>query len=99
MFSRCVRTVFSDRNSCQAISACCVRPLPDGAVPIGAREFGGAGPASLGVLVDSVQVGAQQFDQELVPFAEATFERISRQLSWNSTLEPSTPSRDRRARR
>jgi aryl-alcohol dehydrogenase-like predicted oxidoreductase len=28
-----------------------------------------------------------------------TFERISRQLSWNSTLEPSTPSRDRCARR
>src|SRR4029077_8186616 len=32
---------------------------------------GGAGPAPLGVLVDSVQVGAQQFDQELVPFGEA----------------------------
>jgi hypothetical protein len=27
--------------------------------------------APLGVLVDSVQVGAQQFDQELVPFGEA----------------------------
>ena len=40
-------------------------------LPLARGEFGGAGPASLGVLVDSVQVGAQQFDQELVPLAEA----------------------------
>jgi hypothetical protein len=62
----------------------------------------GAGPAPLGVLVDSVQVGAQQFDQELVPFGEAaavTAQSRRRDLPGGAgrqaTISSSTPKRRR----